>query len=150
LSGGGHNAFGYPYYRTLASIPKELEGIDPDVWAGFFVQVSGIEARNNGKECIYVLILLAGLVVCLVVAKITGNMIIAVAALLVVEICLFCVLSKSQAMKQKTLADLCQEYAPKFAASGWKVSCHVEMTPPSRKFGPLPVHVAHFLPLSTS
>ena len=143
----GASAYGYPHYKSLRGIPNELRGIDPDVWAGLFMEIDRIQDRSNGNECIGILVLLLGVIVFMVLQKLLGNVWIAIVGAISTWIATILVVPTNPKGTRQSLDDLLLMYEPKFRDQGWKVSCHTESTPAGRR-GSHTIWVVHFVPLS--
>lgn len=148
LGPGGGSVYGYPHYRSMRAIPTELNGIDPDVWAGFFVGVSGIQGRRDGKQCMAMLGLVAGWIVFLVILPTTRSSLMFCSGMLLMWLVLLSLISHSHEKMQQSLEELCRLHNEKFAQQGWSVSCHVEKAPPRWRRVSTVIWVAHFLPLT--
>lgn len=151
----GSDCYGYPYYRMLRCLPKELHqhpnptsstpqdptsvtenvettlegGLDPQLWADLCVEISGIQAQPNAGECVLVLCILC--LVPFIIALGSGKRIVAWALgfccfFLFVLVCLW----PQQQSMQTSLDRLCDKYQDRFAEQGWKISCHKEFSPP--------------------
>ncbi|CAJ1938991.1 unnamed protein product [Cylindrotheca closterium] len=149
----GGSVYGYPHYRSLRAIPQELQGIDPDVWASFFVQVDSIQESSNGSECIGILVLFLGTGVFFTLLKLFGNAGIAIVGAVATMVGMVFVVPRTPKGQRQSLDDLCLLYEQKFRDQGWKVSCHCESTPPPPRptggihgQGSHSIWVVHFIP----
>ncbi|KAL3926280.1 MAG: hypothetical protein SGBAC_013536 [Bacillariaceae sp.] len=144
----GGSVYGYPHYRSLRAIPNELQGMDPDVWASFFVEVDRIQARSNGNECIGILVLFLGIGIFFLLQKLFGKVSIAIAGTIATWIAMvYVVPTDNPKGTRQSLDELCISFEPKFRDQNWKISCHSESTPPTSKQGSHSIWVVHFLPV---
>lgn len=140
----GGEFYGYPHFRFLQAIPDELDGIDPDVWASFWVDVNGLQGRSDGAQCVAVL----GLLFCVMVVAISESASLSLGVWCITLIGLICLIPHQYYGMQETMNRVCLFYQDKFAEQGWKVSCHAEeYNPTAPRKDSEAFWVVHFVPL---
>ena len=131
----------YPFHQDLGAIPDELQQSleDPNVWASLCVDISRYRDRSNGKDCLWILLLIAGAIPLGVVASkllcryftfgVDSNRSVYAVflALVVLLVFLDCLLVAKRNPTEKGLQKICEHHREAFATQGWGLSVHTEV-----------------------